>query len=213
MAQLPAQPSAPAGWEAGIHHTDRGTGNALYGCVIERFLHPGWEMLGALVGHLNHPMMTEKLRHSGARLDNASQSRERQDKQKGLAKLLEPGNNNPAGWARAGGWHPFRQGAGIPSSSPRAAPALPCRAAASFVTRAIDGRAGAVARVMSRSESPVLLCQLTRERQSIPVSGHQQPPGSRHRIRAQLGEAQRAAVSTDTDAEEHGQDADGGAGS
>lgn len=38
-----------------------------------------------------------------------TRSRERQDKHKGLAKLLEPGNNIPAGWARAGGWHPFRQ--------------------------------------------------------------------------------------------------------
>lgn len=73
------------------------------------------------MGHLNHPMMTEKLRHSGERLDNASQSRERQDKQKGLAKLLEPGNNIPAGWARAGGWHPF-----ILSQS-CSGPALPSR--------------------------------------------------------------------------------------
>lgn len=128
--------------------------------------------------------MSEKLRHSGARLGSTSRSKEMQDKHKGPAKLLEPRKQ-----------HSCRPGKGrglgcLQAASPRAAPplrpVLPCRAAGPFVTRAIDGKAGAVAQVMSRSESLVLLwadkgrggqylCQVTNN-----------PPGSRrcHRHRS-----------------------------
>lgn len=45
-----------------------------------------------------------------------------QDKRKGLAELLEPGNHIPAGWARAESWDPFRQPLPV-----AAGPALPSR--------------------------------------------------------------------------------------
>lgn len=70
--------------------------------------------------------MSEKLRHSGARLDSTSQSREMQGKQKELAKFLEPTTT----FLQAG----HRQRTGVPSgslsqsgSSAPAGPALPSR--------------------------------------------------------------------------------------
>lgn len=152
--------------------------------------------------------MSEKLRHSGARLDSTSQSREMQGKQKELAKLLEPRKE-----------HSCRPGTGrglgsLQAASPRAAPplrpVLPCRAAGPFVTRAIDGKAGAVAQVMSRSESLVFLWRLTR---GEAVNTCIRPLTTR-RVPGSIGiAAARGTKGADADAEEHGQDADGGAGS
>lgn len=129
--------------------------------------------------------MAEKLwSRSRARLGDTSPSRETRDKHKGLAKLLEPGNHIPAGMLRgAESWDPSR-----------AAPAPPSRR---FICHPrIDGKAGAVARGMSRSESLVLLCQLTRG-EGVNTRGRslktQRVPGAAI-PRVQLREAQKALL-------------------
>lgn len=135
-----------------------------------------------------------------------------QDKRKGLAELLEPGNHIPAGWARAESWDPFRQPLPV-----AAGPALP---SSRFIChRAIDGRAGAVVQVMSRSESLVLLCQLTRGEgvdTCVRSLTTQRAPGAANGIASVCAAGtgtKGAAASTDADVEERGQDADGGVGS
>lgn len=170
-------------------------------------------MLGAVLGGLNHPMDS---REAQAQWGQGWATLHRAGKCKTSEKGWPSSWNQETTFLQAG----HGQRAGIPSGSLSLSQlVLPCRAAGSFVTRAIDGRAGAVVQVMSRSESLVLLCQLTRGEgvdTCVRSLTTQRAPGAANGIASVCAAGRRtkgAAASTDADAEERGQDADGGVGS
>lgn len=172
-------------------------------------------MLEALLETLNLPM---DVREAQAQWGKAGQhfreQRKSETSKKRAGQALGTGKQHSCGLGRGLG--------SLQGASPRAAPplwpALPRRAAGSFVTRAIDGTAGAVAQVMSRSESLVSSLPADKgERESILVSAHSQPTELLAIGIASLRAAGRgtkgAAASADAAAQEQGQDADRGAGS